>query len=216
MHFCGNVQQIGDGHASYKMATNRPTWLLRDDLPGIPRDQFRAAITEAFARWARVSDWVARETTDKLANILITVVDLGGPGQVLADMQLPQPGLRQQVMRVDSREKWVLSDAANVQGIDLVRVLCHELGHAAGLVHLSPSPPPDLMEPTYSATVIGPQAAEAKLMASMYGPPRVAPAPQPPTANARWDFRVMADGNAQVFRDGVRQSIAPSLFAGSP
>lgn len=176
MHFCGNPEQFGEGAVTYRLPTNRPTFCLRATLPGIGSAALLAACMDAFARWTEVCDVTFTETQDQnAAQFLIVDHAFDGPSGILADCMLPSPGLRQQRMRLDRNENWVIATNPPQNRIELRAVLCHEMGHGIGMMHLPVGPPPDLMEPSYRPTIIGPQATEAAMMAKLYGPPKTTP-----------------------------------------
>lgn len=176
MHFCGNNETFGAGAEQYRLPTNRPTYCIRCTLPGISAADFRAACREAFGRWSKVCDVTFIEVDDpNAAQFLIVNHQFDGALGVLADCMLPTPGIRQQRMRIDQSENWVIADNVPANRVELRAVLCHEMGHGLGMSHLPSSPPPDLMEPAYRPTVVSPQATEAAMMAKLYGPPQSTP-----------------------------------------
>jgi hypothetical protein len=171
--FCRNPEQFGDGtQAVYLLSTNRPTWWLASELPWMSRARLEELIQSANDKWAAVCDVKAsRATSAEKANFYITVASLDGPGGVLADMELPSPGKRQQRMRIDAAE------SALESALELI--LTHELGHAYALQHFPVGPPAELMEPSLNRSLSGPQPTEAALMAKWYGQP-VSSVPTPP------------------------------------
>lgn len=190
----------------FQLPTLSPSWFLDGDLPGIKRDTFRAAIETACSRWEAVCGLQFSEAgTASQATLRITVADLGTSG-TLADQQLPFRGMSQLRMRVNRRVQWAIFDGRSGNGTDLVRVLSHELGHFGSLQHFDSSPPPELMEPSYSPDIIGPQPAEIKLMVSMYGKP-LAP-PLPPAGGDVWESRYEA-GQLIVKKNGKLCRVTP-------
>jgi hypothetical protein len=182
MQFCGLKQRSGDA-PSFRHQRPNGTFFVTSALPGF---DLAPLIIAAAARWsavANVSLTLARSPND--CDLLVEVHNLGGRGGVLADCELPANGYRPQKMRIDINETWGVFDGPEGptrRETDLVRVLCHELGHYWGLEHFDPNPPAELMEPTYSQQVIGPQMAESRFMRNWYGPPKqtpVTPVPLP-------------------------------------
>lgn len=159
MQVCGNPERFGEGAVTYKLANQRPKFYVRSCPPQFTVPQFVAACVEAFGRWSAVCDLVFTPTDDPAAcQFRIFSHKFDGPSGVLADCQLPSPGLSPQDMRIDPTERWVASDNPAAGTINLYAVLCHEMGHGIGLTHLPSNPPPDLLEPTYRADVNRPQA----------------------------------------------------------
>jgi hypothetical protein len=186
LHVCGVPEQLGDGSPTLKLSTNRPLVYVQDELPGHSRDEIWLWLEEANRRWGLVCDWVARRIMDMaeagptdIVN-LVTVADLGGGG-VLADQVLPYRGGRVLRMRINSRIRWKATDGAMTGGtIDPIRTLTHELGHFQGHSHWPVGAPPELMEPTVSQTIIGPQATEGRVSAGWFGPAAAPPRPPVP------------------------------------
>lgn len=182
---CGVVEQLGDGTPSLKLPTNRPCVLVRDPLAGYTHTEIWGWIKEAYARWSAVCDWAGERIADlSEANgrivHLITVADLGDNG-VLADQQLPYTGARVLPMRINTRIRWKPTDGPMLSGtIDPIRTLCHEVGHFMGHMHFPVGAPAELMEPTVSQTITGPQPTEAKVSADWFGQPASQPPPGTP------------------------------------
>ena len=152
------------------------TYYSKLDLPGITPDQADEAYDTAFAQWASVCNIDPVRVTDpNMANIFAKsgagkksgLDDRGGtlawselPCNVSANMQLDQ--------MFDEAEDWSFNMA--------VAVICHELGHALGLAHLSRG---NLMAPYYDPNVRTPQKGDISEMVALYGKrPRVAKAKQ--------------------------------------
>lgn len=182
MQFCGVSEAFGDGSGQVKLPTNRVTFAVVGSLPGIPAADLEAACMEAWQRWARVIGI----TVDKHPNPktdttqIVTVAHLGGPSGVLADQQLPFGRGANLRMRIDSSEKWTISDNPGQGMINLLAVLTHENGHCLGLHHISAEGDADLMNPTYSPTIFLPQEDDVSYGRKLYGPP-LAPAVPPPS-----------------------------------
>lgn len=201
--FCAVTAMLGDGiSGTPKLPTNRPTWRVENDLPGISRGDFEAAIVEALNRWELVCDLVFDKHTNPKTNPteLITVVRLDGPSGVLADQMLPY-GAGPFRMRVDGSERqWWIGDGLPPAGaISMIPVLTHEFGHLIGLSHFPAGGEPDLMEPSYNPRISRPQAAESLFAAKLYGSPKAAEVPSDgPVAGRPWTVRI-SDGVGDVF-----------------
>lgn len=135
-------------------------------LPGMSDEQVKLAYDTAFAQWAAVcnidpvrvdaagkANIYARSGKGKAANL----DDRGGtlawselPCSVTEQMQLDQ--------MFDEAEDWSFDMA--------VAVICHELGHALGLAHLSRG---NLMAPYYNPNVRSPQKGDIEEMVALYG-----------------------------------------------
>lgn len=218
---CGCPENFGDGTALFKLPSNRFAYFVRDSLPNNSRDEIADWIAEAISRWRSVADIEGRRILrleDLEAGELldeITVADLGGGG-VLADQQLPQPGVTRYRMRMNVRIKWVRTNGVMRAGeVDPVRTDCHELGHFLGFQHFPTSLPKELMEPRILPDIIGPQPTEAKIAADWFGPPKPGNEPQPVPGAAGWEFRVTPEGGAIVRKDGILQRLSPSPFSGN-
>jgi hypothetical protein len=182
VHFCGVSEAFGAGAAQVKLPSSRVTFFCRDVLPGISREDFEAAVMEAWKRWAAVIGI----TVDKHANPktdttqIVSVADLDGPNGILADQQLPYGGGVNLLMRVDRVGPWVISDNPPAGKINLLAVLTHENGHCLGMQHISADGDADLMNPTYSPRIYLPQEDDVSYGRKLYGPPISS---QPPPAN---------------------------------
>ena len=78
--------------------------------------------------------------------------------------------------RFDYTESYCISDNPPPNKLDIVRIACHELGHALGSDHIEG---PNLMAPTYSLKIKDPQMADRATMVARYGLPLAEPAPSP-------------------------------------
>lgn len=200
MEFCGISERFGDGNVVYKLANQRPKFCVREGLPGISREHLVAACLDAFGRWSAVCDVIFTPTDDpNAAQFLIFAHKFDGASGVLADCMLPSPGLARQDMRLDLDERWVVSDNPPAGRINLLAVLCHEMGHGIGLQHLPSNPPPDLLEPVYRPDVYRPQATEIAIVQKWYGPPQVSPptTPVPPLGDSLGVDLIITQGAAK-------------------
>jgi hypothetical protein len=166
-HRCGlpdfNITGAGD---VCKWPMKNITYYAELTLPGITAQQTQTAFDTAFSQWAAVCDIEpVRVDGPANANILarsgkgraVNLDDRGGtlawselPCGVAANVQLDQ--------MFDEAEDWSFDMA--------VAVICHELGHALGLAHLSKG---NLMAPYYDPNCRSPQKGDIEEMVKLYG-----------------------------------------------
>lgn len=166
-HRCGLPDfNISGSDVPCKWPMPKITYYSKLTLPGITSDQADAAYDAAFAQWAGVCNIEPVRVGDPAqANIFaksgagkkVGLDDRGGtlawselPCNVSANMQLDQ--------MFDEAEEWSFNMA--------VAVICHELGHALGLAHLSRG---NLMAPYYDPNVRSPQKGDIAEMVALYG-----------------------------------------------
>lgn len=219
-NFCGITQSVVTEERTCYWPERRITYAVRDKLPRLNLEDLKAATKMGLEGWEAVSGPDFEYTSNlKTANILVTVANLGGPSGVLADAQLVICGLRQNadfqsIMRLDINENWVISDNPKPGEVDIVRVVCHEGGHSAGLGHTNDG---GLMDPSYDARKRWPVGkTEIRLMQAGYGTPqpKEPPAPSPGTPSGRVRFSFEAAGKtafAEWDEDGtlIRAEIKP-------
>lgn len=135
-------------------------------LPGIDDKQVAEAYDIAFSQWATVCDIEpVRVETANHANIYARsgtgkANGLDNRGGTLAWSELPC-GAAENVQldqMFDEAERWSFNMA--------VAVICHELGHALGLPHLSFG---NLMAPYYDPNVTAPQSGDVDEIVKLYG-----------------------------------------------
>lgn len=176
---CGVDDRQGIGESRCRWPLPDITWALKADLPPFPRSSLVGAIEQAWKYWADVCG-IRPRMVSTAANIEIGIQTIS-PGGVLADCELPcAVNMRQSCrMRIDTAEAWVIAQNPPANKVDLVRVICHELGHGLGCPHLSG---PNLMAPTYSRDIRQPQRDDIAWMVGTYGLPTApVPEPVPPT-----------------------------------
>lgn len=135
-------------------------------MPGVSPEQVRQAFDTAIDQWAAVCDIEpVRVDTPSEANIYSRSgagkkYNLDGEGGTLAWSELPC-GVHSRIQleqMYDEAEDWSYNMA--------VAVMCHELGHALGLAHLSWG---NLMAPYYDPNVIAPQSGDIEEIVKLYG-----------------------------------------------
>jgi len=104
----------------------------------------RDLIRQAFDLWSQQTSLTFTEASSSSEADIIVGWYVGdhddgdpfdGPGDVLAHASFPNPyESRQVILHFDDEERWVDSDAQNV---DLLTVAAHEIGHTLGLAHSS-------------------------------------------------------------------------------
>lgn len=185
------------------------TVCVTHDLPPLTRQQFIAAVMEACGYWAAVAGLKFTHVNNQAqARIVITTGSIDQPGGTLAWSELPCP-VRRLTQKYDTNERWVIS--ANPQGnsIDVVRVVCHELGHALGMDHIQSG---NLLAPIYSPTLRKPQAGDVREMQSRYGPPLTVPGPTPtPNPQPTPGGGSMGDIFSKIFGE-IFKAVGPKLI----
>ena len=179
---CGNPEMFGEGAATYKMPTNRPTWCMQATIPGFTDAQLRQDFADAMGLWSEVADTIWTETNDAArANVVIIDWAFDGPGGILMDATLPTPGIVQQRLRIDRGDRWSRGMNAPAGRIPIIPPFCHEGGHLLGSSHWPVGDPRELMEPSFDPLITKPQETESAWMAKLYGKPTPAQ-PKPPSA----------------------------------
>jgi hypothetical protein len=107
---------------------------------------------------------------------------IDGRNGILAQSELPigfTPQFTRQISQLyDTGENWTLSGNPPANRIDLGRVMCHELGHAIGIGHITDG---NLMAPMYSTQIALPRNGDVTEARARYGSPApVSPPPPPP------------------------------------
>lgn len=145
---------------------------------GLTPGQLYAAFAEAWKRWSDVIEIrpeMVQTATEAYIRKAFGRED--GPNGVLAWSYLADNTNRPKNQQYDYAENW-LFDQVGSNGIDLIRVACHEIGHVLGLTHDS-SNADALLRPTYSTSIAKPTERDITRMVGL-GYKRRTSAPVPP------------------------------------
>lgn len=126
---------------------------------------------------------ISMSTNPKTANLIVGVGQIDGPGNVLAQNELPvgffgPQNVRQLQGLYDASERVVLADNPPTNRLDLGRICRHELGHFLGIGHITDG---NLMAPVYSSQIRLPQNGDIVEARARYGSPIVATPTTPAT-----------------------------------
>lgn len=175
--FCALPDVMPASATLAKWPKNRLRYIITGWLPGLQREDQRAAYAAAWGLWSAVADIGAEETTDpNEADVVMGMRSIDGPMGVLAESELANGRDQQKRQWYDSGERWAIGDTVPAGRLDLVRVACHEIGHVLGIGHIGAG---NLLAPTYSTSIRKPMAGDIREIQARYGPPR-APRPTPP------------------------------------
>jgi len=177
--FCGNPDYMG-ASGSCKWHQKEITWTITGQVPGISPPQLKDAYELAWSYWAEVCDLKPRYVSS--TSQAMVVMDSGridGPGKTLAWSEMPCGRVNSLDQKYDTTEKWIIAENPR-NGIDMVRVAAHEIGHAIGIPHISNG---NLMAPTYNRNVRKPQAGDIDEAVFRYGKPKVDPVDPKPKPN---------------------------------
>lgn len=172
--FCGVTEAMMEAVGAWTKRTLR--WAIQGTHPTLTAVQFRSAVAEALGSWEDVCGLTFREGTP--ADILVTTGKIDRPGNVLAWSELPDGSDRPLRQQYDTADRFVIAVNPQSGYIDIVAVVCHEMGHALGLEHAR-NGSPDLMAPVYQPGRRTPQRGDVARIQGLYGPPAPTPNPDP-------------------------------------
>ncbi|MFO0878688.1 MAG: matrixin family metalloprotease [Gemmataceae bacterium] len=192
---------------------------------GLTAAQIRSAVEEALRRWATYAPLRFIEVPDAGPAVSLTNYDAtnkpmirighramdGAMGSLGYTFYPGLTGLSGDV-HVDTAEKWALNPS---QGIDLIEVMVHELGHALGLAH--PTTSPAIMSARYSASYRGPgtsflHADDIAGIQALYGPGQGSVTPLTAQYVTGQTFRVVGNG---LYVNGTESNDVLILDAGA-
>lgn len=185
-------------------------WPMRDltffqqiAYPGVDPARVAANYAEAWRRLAAVCGITANQVSDPTeAHIVAVAGSIDGPGNILAESELPCGFSAQSV----AHQTFDVSDGGTTLSSDelMIACMCHECGHALGLAH-EPIGSGSLMEPILRPDISSPQAVDAQNLQARYGAPAAAPATTTPTTTT-------ANGGGTLPTSPRSKRIAPVSF----
>lgn len=135
------------------------TWYRQSYTGGIDQATQDAIVQKAFDSWTQYGPLTVQRTNDpNAADIVISTgqgpqSNFDGPGGVLAWCYLPNGQDSQLLMEFDLAESWCPDATQN--GIPMINVATHELGHGLGLTHSNLQSA--LMAPVLNRAIATPQ-----------------------------------------------------------
>lgn len=165
-----------------KWASNNLTYYIGSRDSDMPKEKWDECFRLAFSYWSEITPLVFNQTNSQSeANLIINTGrgrqnDFDGPSGTLAYFELPPyANYKGQLKGMwDADELWTIDG----NGILLVNVACHEIGHALGLNHSNISSA--LMAPYYNRNIAKPQSNDdIPRMQARYGKPVTGTTPTP-------------------------------------
>lgn len=181
--FCGVTERLGMSHKLGRWIKKEVSWGYIGVLLGFSPAETSGAYAEAFGYWSSVCGLKFRHAKgEPTADIVISFGRIDGRNGTLAWSELPNGKNDKTVnQKYDTSEQFVDSENPGRYEIDLVRVACHEIGHAIGIPHLPVGRKPDLMNPTYSRRIRRPQPGDILQAIRRYGNSKQPQDPDLPT-----------------------------------
>jgi hypothetical protein len=142
---------------------------------GIGAERFRAEVTAAFAMWQQAADIVFGEVADPAAADIVIGAQAKPRGfaftNVDYDHAAPGPvrALHKSLICFNPDKPWKTGFDGNVEVYDIRYAMAHEIGHAIGLDH--PSPSGQLMSFRYGEDFRTLRAGDASGAIALYGKP---------------------------------------------
>jgi len=174
--FCNVADHLGDVSVRWPEQLKRSLMIFASGNVGqVP---LADAIELALQAWNDVCGVrLAMSTNPKTAHLVLEVGPIDGPGNVLAQNELPvgffgPQNVRQLRGLYDSSERVVLADNPPRDKLDLGRIGRHELGHFLGIGHITEG---NLMAAMYSSQIRLPQNGDILEARARYGDPVVTP-----------------------------------------
>lgn len=149
----------------------------------ITDSQFRREVAAAFRMWEAVANITFRETPDPQAADILIGAQAVPLGRAFTNVALkPAANGRKVIARslicLNPRQPWKIGFNGDLKIYDLRYTIAHEVGHAIGLDH--PSPSGQLMSYRYDESRPGLQHGDVEGAALLYGPRLNGPRPGAP------------------------------------
>ncbi len=181
VYFCSqNTQRLG-AFAKWPGPAPRLPWHV--DLAGYQGNLSPGDLVEAFrlawswwAAAAEITPILVQSPAEALVRKHFARID--GPSGVLAWSELADNTNQPKTQRYDSGDSWIISETMTGAGVDIARVICHEIGHVLGLEHDGQNSR-TLMAPFISSAIRRPTPRDIERLLSLGYTRRVTPLPDP-------------------------------------